>query len=758
MIACSKCGKQLDDNARFCDGCGEKVIHGAVCPNCGKEVEEGMAFCRSCGAKLSADRAESAFSAAPVPAASTASAPTPVQTAVMPAPAPAAQPVFVMAAADAAAVKKPFPKKAILFGGIGLAAIAVIIGIIVLIMGSKSALGDNYTLYFKSDGEMYLNTFSGEPWQITERLGAPSNSDLYESVGQIGEVVTFSKDGKTIFYPDRLSNASNGLTLYYRDVKSREEGVRIDSSVVMYSVNDSAQVVTYLKRDGSSSYGNLYQYVLNKDEKNKIGSDVHRYYISDDGKKIIYVNNENSIYYADTDTDSREKIDGGINYISYCSEDLTVLYYIKDDSLYKITEGQDKVKIASDVSTVYKIYDSGEAYYSKNTENDTVYLMDYVQDDLKDSDALITEPVYPTYPEYPTYPTYPFSWRYDSQEEYEAAVEEYDEAIENYNKERDRLQKKYEEDVDKYYEDYDKYRAKRSRDNLRESLMTTPFYQKNYSLYYYNGTEEQMISDSYKSYESLSYDSAVIAFSAYKHTEFEGIKLSEVTDAYDVSEKVSKALFSEYEYFLAAKGTAKALEGVASSINTQMIIDSKGDKLYYIAIEEGEGRGDLYSASIIDGVVQASEIYDTDVIISTNFRLFDGKPVYWKKDSDAAKGDLYIGKERIDFDIDFDSVRFNDDTGIISYFTDKDSKGNGTLKICQSSSSDSNLFCMKVSDDVFDYCVLPNGKILYLTDYSTNRFKGELHMYSNGKTEKVDDDVVAVFKIDNGKRVHSILY
>ena len=52
---CSKCGKPLPPNAKFCLECGAKVENLSenemICPNCGGKTPKGK-FCTECGAKL----------------------------------------------------------------------------------------------------------------------------------------------------------------------------------------------------------------------------------------------------------------------------------------------------------------------------------------------------------------------------------------------------------------------------------------------------------------------------------------------------------------------------------------------------------------------------------------------------------------------------------------------------------------------------------------------------------------------------------
>lgn len=763
MIVCPNCGKQLDDGAKFCDGCGEKIFRSVTCPSCGKQMDECIAFCQYCGAKIDAKQPVAAAVAASAsePALNSASAPAPmpVQTAVSaPVPEQTAASFVPMTQPNAfspasAAVKKPFPTKAVLFGAIGLAVAALIVILIVIISGSGNALGNNFTVYAKNDGELYLNRFSGEPWQITKRLGAPSNGDIAEAAYQIGQCITVSKDGKTIFYPDKISGTANGMSLFYRGINSEDDGVRIDTSVTHYSVNDSAAVVTYIKAGDN----NLYRYTLKTDEKNKIDSDVRYFYISDDGKRIVYCNYEGSVYSYNCDSDSKEKIDSDTSGIEYYSDDLTVLYYVKNNDLYKKVEGEDKVKIASDVQTVYKVYDSGEIYYTKLPESESISLIDYVEDDMKESDALITEPQYPDYPDYPDYPNYPsrpYRFRYDSQEEYEKALEEYNTAVENYerefenyNNEVDKIREEYNNAVEKYYDDSEKYRAKTSRDYLRESLKSETLNYSAYTLCYYNGTEEKVLNGSFRSSSAWASDAAVIAYFSYKQDQLPSIKISEIQNTYVVSEMINNALFSETECYVAVKDSVNAFEGLVKTYN--VIIDKSGEHLYYISCEEEKSEGNLYSAAVSDGAVQAPELYDTDVCCGLeSLTLYNGKLAYWKEiDGDfyAGKGELYIDKERVDFDIQCSTVKYDSDSDAVTYITDIDSKGKGTLKIYKNSSAG------KISDDVNCYSVLPNGKILYLYDYNTNRYRGELYAYSNGKTEKIDDDVVAVFQISDGK-------
>ena len=55
MVACPKCGNQVQQGARFCPNCGTTMAPQAAttpCPNCGKPVAVGAKFCPECGQKI----------------------------------------------------------------------------------------------------------------------------------------------------------------------------------------------------------------------------------------------------------------------------------------------------------------------------------------------------------------------------------------------------------------------------------------------------------------------------------------------------------------------------------------------------------------------------------------------------------------------------------------------------------------------------------------------------------------------------------
>lgn len=695
MIKCPKCNKELSDDTKFCDGCGAQIFETIFCPNCGKQTSTEFAFCQSCGASITDAPAEEKPAAAP-------------------------------------AEKKKLPKKAIMFGGIGVAVVAVLILVISLISSGGKAKND-FALYLK-DSEIFFSDMKkdSEAWQLTSRL--VDTEDIDDEVlayfgYTLGMYTCVSEDGKYIFFPDKIGD-DDGINLYYREIaKPEADAIKIDSDVRSYTVNTSATIVTYLKGDE----GNLYQYKLAEDSKDKVASEVEGFEVSDDGTKIGYINSEGSLYlkYADKD---KEKIASEVSSLEYLTDDFKTVYYVKEGSLYKQVEGEDRVKIASDVYSVIKIYETGEIYYL-TSEDGEISLMDYVTDDMKDADASITEPSYPDYPNSPSRPSW---WDYDTDAEYDAAYAAYEDAYEAWEAECDRMETEY-------YAAREAYYAKLSRDELREDLEEETLEQSSYSLCFYNGTEATVITDAFVGdyyYSDYTYasDAPVIIYEAYNQSSLEKVKLSEVESIYDIEEMVEAALFSSSERYIAVKTTATVVEQEKEARNFR--INSSGTVVYYIDdIPDEKSYGELYRISIADGVVGKAEVYDSDVYTGYCYFAGDDKFEYYKDYKDG-KGELYVSKTKIDYDVNvYNTVVYSDSDKVI-YFTDwDDDKEYGTLKIYQNGES------VKVADDVHDFSTMGDGRILYLYDYSLNYYKGELHVWENGETRKIDDDVVCVIPV-----------
>lgn len=697
MTTCSKCGKELEEGTKFCDDCGAEIFETVFCPNCGEQTSTEFAFCESCGASLT-EEAEGTSGDAPKE-----------KKGIL----------------DRV---KALPKKALMFGGIGIAALVVIVLAVSLFSGGKGK--GNFGLYLKDSEIVYTNYKKDGAREITSRLLRDTSFSDYElsyAASRLSNFLALSADGKRIFYPDRLESNADGVTLCCREVnKPKKEPVKIDSDVTRYAINDKGTQVVYLK----GNEGILY--VHNLKDKEKLARGVSYFHATKDLKKIGYLNDENS-YYVWTGGSDAVKLASDIGNIHYVAEDLSVIYYTKDGSLYKQATGgkaPEKEKIAGDVARVIAVYESGEVYYTKSGDSEK-RLLDYVNDDMAAADAAVTEPIYPSYPSYPDEPSW---WEYDNDEEYYAARAQYDAT-------RTQLRQEYDTAVEAYNTAYEAYRAKENRDYLREALKDETLYDAAYTLYYFDGKTETVVTDTLASSDvSRASDKAVLALQLYAQSDVPEVKLSQVDSVYTVRDMVDAALHSTTEKYVAVGAALTALEREKA---TSFRISADGSAVYFLDDVSENGDGDLYKLPIKSGKVGKAEKYDTDVSDNGDIFFLDGKDkLAYYKDVKNQQGELFINHEKVDDDVRLWSLGCDEDGSAVVYYTDWNSdKGYGTLKVFKGGKK------TKIADDVHDFYLVQGDNVLYISDYSTNHYTGTLNLYSKGKSKKVDDDVAALLRV-----------
>ena len=291
MITCSKCNHQVEDEAKFCDNCGNPLTN--IETKNEAVADEAIEY-------------EATKNEAVTDEATKNEAVTDEQV--------------------SRPIKKKFSKKIIIVSSIGAIA-TIVVTLLILFTFKERNLDTNYALYLKDDQIYYTGTKKIEPSEITTHLFDEDLDEYAEYIGtSVGAITMLSNDGKTIFFPDKVSNDNEGFALYYRYLNKKDaEPGKIDSDVLQYSVDKNASLITYLKRGD----GILYQ--SNLTEKNKIDSNVYKFYVSDDGNKIIYVNTEGSIYLKNKDAD-KVKIDGDAS-IEYVFKNLSPVFYLKKKTL-----------------------------------------------------------------------------------------------------------------------------------------------------------------------------------------------------------------------------------------------------------------------------------------------------------------------------------------------------------------------------------------------------------------------------------------
>jgi hypothetical protein len=468
-------------------------------------------------------------------------------------------------------------------------------------------------------------------------------------------------------------------------------------AVRKYFANKKGTKVYYIKGNDNRLYYNDFQ------NKEKIANDVVDFYIDSKGKKVVFQNAEKNIYIKELSKE-KEKIDSD-SIIQFASEDLSLIIYLKDGSLYKKQENMNKEKIASNVESIVKAYDSGEIYYIKS-DTEKIKMADLVIDDLKESDSQILEPNESNYPKY---------WDYDSTEDYDKAVDEYNEL-------------------------YQKYSLKTIRDEMRIMMKDEVIELINESLYYYDGEKSSKMTDSMSEIYAYSDRKPIVIYGCYSESEFIKLKFSEIISGQDIRELVYASLHSLTDKFVGIEETIQSIEQINAK---DFIINDKGNVFYYIDdYDSTKDSGDLYEATINNGKIDNVQVYDTDVS-NQSLLLFKDESIIYFKDTKDQVGDMYMDRFHVDSDVNIWHKKYDENSNKLIYFVDWDSnKQYGTLKSFNGKKD------VKISDDVHRFYVSGNSKIAYLYDYSLERQKGDLYLYKmNKENARIDDDVCGIIPI-----------
>ncbi len=628
------------------------------------------------------------------------------------------------------------PKKAFLFGGIGLAALLIIVLAVSLLgsLGGGSAKMDPFAAYVQ-EGEIWYSDLSEDGEQmLSSRLTNGEfvdHSEMAEAGYVLSGFTAISENGRYMFYPDRIGDGNTGLSIYRRDLtKPEEEPVKVDSDISEYIISSDGKKIVYLKGEEGSLY------ISDLEEKEKITSNVLHFDATEDLERVAYVTAEFSVYLWEADGET-QKVVSDFQELVYVSEDLSTYYFTRENGLYVTTAGGgDKVKLAADVSTVLKVYEDGTIYYTKAVPV-TLHLADYVNDDMAEADAAIIEPAYPTYP---AAPSYPYWFNFQTDEEYEAAMTQYELDYAAFEEECQRIS-------EEYNAAYDLYWQKTLRDGTRAMLELATLDTMAYSLYYYDGTTETLLTDAMSSEWSYntSADAAVISYSENNPAELPKVNLSEIESEFDVRYMVEDALSAGSRRCLAVGANVTPLETESA---TSFRLSADGTALYYLdnVVETANSSVcEVYQVAIEKGVPAAPVLYDADVSAETLY--MDGNSLVYYKNvfytNGVSKGELYVDGVEIDFDVKLYSDYFAD--GVIYYYTDwNENTECGTLKMYKKGEK------TKIADDVYDYQVLSNGDVLYLYDYSLNYYSGSLYLYHRGEAERLADDVVYLMDVASG--------
>ena len=737
MNTCPNCHAPVADGCRFCGACGAPIPQEPVapakvpapgdakpapttCPNCGKTLPSGARFCQSCGAPITAQAEPAAAQTEPAavqaepaaaqaePIAAWAEAPT-ARTRDAAASAKNTIAAKVKAAGSRSSAEGTPKRKKPTAKIIGISAVAVVL-VVAIILGITLIPGkhaSNTAIYLKDGNLCVLPNVKKNTDLLTMQMFSDPDylegeiSDLWDyqnfSEACSAYVATLSKDGSKFFYISSTEN-NDEIRLYYIDLKAKNATpVRISGGVVLaYSVNESATLVTFMRADN-----NLYQYDMQSGKAEKIASDLEEVFVaSRDGSKIVYTT-ENGLYLY-SGLGKTEKLSNDYCSQVYTPDDaLSTIYYVdEDDTLFcnKTGKAEDSFKIASGVDTLYGLTENG-VYYT--TDSKTVTMYDYVNQDLLSVDPDSLEK-----------PEYPFSFEYDTDAEYQAAM------------------KQYKADMEVYEHANDLRELQKDLAREQYTLVT---------LNYFNGSSASVVAEdvfrgSISSADTYAHAAAVLEYTypdpekaaALTVDDMEAIIDSNYSYASTASDHIYNKIRSSS---VAVNGTA-----CASDLDIYRIcLTEDGQTACIITKNPDNSDIDLYQAGISGNSLQTPTQIASDI---DDLQIIGNNVVFWQ---DSA---VFVNNARIDDDVLADHVAFRDD-GSFVYLVGEEDDNSYQLKSYKDGKTTT------IADDVFNFGFTTGGELLYLRDYNTNRSEGTLYLYNGKDSTKLDDDVFLILPAED---------
>ena len=772
MDTCTNCHAPVADGCRFCGACGAPIPQEPVapakvpapgdakpapttCPNCGKTLPSGARFCQSCGAPIAAQAEPAAVQAEPAaaqtePAAAQAepitaqaepaavqAEPAAAQTepaAAQTEPAAAqAEPIAAWTEAPtartrdaAASAKNTIAAKVKAAGSrssaegtpkrkkptakiIGISAVAVVL-VVAIILGITLIPGkhaSNTAIYLK-DGNLCVlpNVKKNTDLLTMQMFSDPDDlegeiSDLWdyrdfsEAYSKAGG--TLSKDGSKYFYIS-TTESNDEIRLCYIDLKAKNATpVRISGGVVLaFSVNESATLVTFLRDDN-----NLYQYDMQSGKAEKIASDLEECFVaSRDGSKIVYTT-ENGLYLY-SGLGKTEKLSNDYCSQVYTPDDaLSTIYYVdEDDTLFcnKTGKAEDSFKIASGVDTLYGLTENG-VYYT--TDSKTVTMYDYVNQDLLSVD-----------PDSLERPEYPFSFEYDTDAEYQAAM------------------KQYKADMEVYEHANDLRELQKDLAREQYTLVT---------LNYFNGSSASVVAEdvfrgSISSADTYAHAAAVLEYTYPDPEKAAALTVDDMEAIIDSNYSYASTASNHIHNKICSSSVAVNGTACASDLDIYRICLTEDGQTACIITKNADNSDiDLYQAGISGNSLQTPTQIASDI---DDLQIIGNNVVFWQ---DSA---VFVNNARIDDDVLADHVAFRDD-GSFVYLVGEEDDNSYQLKSYKDGKTTT------IADDVFNFGFTTVGELLYLRDYNTNRSEGTLYLYNGKDSTKLDDDVFLILPAED---------
>lgn len=503
----------------------------------------------------------------------------------------------------------------------------------------------NVMLYYK-DGAVYLGSNRFESVKLFEA------AEGYDSVG-----VVYSEDCKKLFFTTDRTETGD-YTLKCIDTNKTEDVVTVSKNVTNYQISADGKTVVYVKG------GTLYKSDLDKSQK--IMDKVASYSVSQNGKKVVFLTRDSKLYMLKGD--EKTKIASDVSsFVKSSADNFSNIHYVKDGNLY-LYDGKNNKKIADNVAYVVGTYKSGAVHYVKAKQS-TVTLADFIEDDMKENDAKFTA------------------------DANASALQQ-----------------------------------KQLRDQIRAQAKNMILQINLADLYYYNGSKEVLVTDTLTGITNVS-DKKAIAYTAYSAEEMQKIRISEISGVDRLSPLITERFFAELKNCVAIGDYGAVIDGFHICFNPS------GTKFYYLS-GQTVYTGDLSAGGLSRGAYFCNadelELYGDTVVTQKKYLPAGEEQVYSFK--------VYLNGREI----------AQNSQGIYSdpenkYFCVIDKEENGVSKLIGANEDTAR----EIAEDVNTAIVTSDGTFYYIS-------KGELISYKKDKIHSIEKDV-SHFVVPYSYQIHNIM-
>lgn len=496
-------------------------------------------------------------------------------------------------------------------------------------------------------------------------------------------------------------------------------------------VKDGELMFTKLSKAGEQITSKMAKEWDNSDIRSAASTIYSYTSFSEDGKLVFFPDRISSgftLYYRDLGNMKKDavKIDSDISSYEVNSKG-TVVTYLKDDTLYQYTISKDtKEKVASNVSTYYLTDDAKTILYI--TDDQDIYLLAAGKDKEKMGTGSI---------------------QYMS-DDFKTIVYLDDETLCSKTAGKDKV--KIAKDV-----------ASAMVYDTNSMYLTFYDYDDGYSFSYYNGKKTVELLKDIPDIIDIdgSRDAAVLVIT---YLEDEDDDYEDAKTVYISADKVTEISLEVEELMnitLSADGKTIYYTGNYDSKHSsyevwKLVMSGAKVKSNEMLTDEAESfnvYGDHYiwmtdlknsvGTAYVDGVEIGSDVY------SSYFNYHeDTDTIYFRDDYEKGSFTTYAlcsvkGGKVTKIAEDVYSVRMNLTEGVIYVFTDYDEDDAVATLNCYKGGK-----LTKVADEVptfsYAFTIAPNGNCLYLTEYSSKKYEGELWYFNGSKAKMLDEDVCVI--------------